>query len=239
MSNAYGQDDGRLTIFVDDSYPPYMYKVKGTGADGLYPRLLDEIVKQTGYKSEIKAYPWKRALLYGESGQGAVGGAYKNDARVQTYDFSDSLYQEKLVLFVSKNKTFTFNTIDDLKGKVIGVNRGWSYGQAFDTARANKLFTVSIRNNSNDNFKMLVHGRIDCLILDQLSGESYIRFMGINDQIISLPNAFSVNDGYLIIPKKLHKKKFINEFNAALAKIKKDGVYKNIVKTFIQETIID
>jgi len=86
---------------------------------------------------------------------------------------------------------------------------------------------------------MLVHGRIDCLILDQLSGESYIRFMGINDQIISLPNAFSVNDGYLIIPKKLHKKKFINEFNAALAKIKKDGVYKNIVKTFIQETIID
>ncbi|MCP3942931.1 MAG: amino acid ABC transporter substrate-binding protein, partial [Desulfobacteraceae bacterium] len=239
FSNAHGQDDSKLTIFVDNGYPPYMYKLKGTEADGLYPRLLEEIVKQAGYKVEIKAYPWKRALFYGDAGKGAVGGAYKNDDRVKKYDFSMPLYQEKLVLFVNKNKQFEFNTIEDLKGKVVGVNRGWSYGQEFDTARAGKLFTVNIDNHPNDSFKMLAHGRIDCLILDQLSGESYIRLMGINDQIISLPHAFSINNGYLIIPKKLKMGKFLSEFNSALEKIQKDGTYKNIVQIFIQGTIVN
>ena len=239
LSNAHGQDDGKLTIFVDNGYSPYMYKLKETEADGLYPRLLEEIVKQAGYKAEIEAYPWKRALLYGATGKGAVGGAYKNDDRVKTYDYSNPLYQEKLVIFVNKNNQFEFNTIEDLKGKVVGVNLGWSYGQEFDTARARKLFTVNISNNPNDNFKKLAHGRIDCLILDQLSGESYIRLMGINDQIITLPHAFSMNNAYLIIPKKLKMKKFLNEFNSALEKIKKDGTYKNILQTFIQETIVN
>ena len=237
FSNAYGEGDSELTIFVDNSYPPYMYKVKGTEADGLYPRLLEETIKQTGHKVEIKAYPWARALLNGDSGIGAVGGAYKNDDRLKTYDFSIPLYQEKLVIFVNKNNKFEFNSIEDLKGKVIGVNRGWSYGQVFDKARANKLFKVNIRSNPNANFKMLALGRIDCLILDQLSGESYIRLLGINDQITSLPNAFSINNGYLIIPKKLKMEKFLNEFNVALDKLKKDGTYNNLLQNFIQETI--
>jgi len=239
FSNVHGQDNVKLTIFVDNSYPPYMYKIKGTEADGVYPRLLEETVKQAGHKVEIKAYPWKRALLYGAAGKGAVGGAYKNDVRVKTYDFSIPLYQEKLVIFVNKNHQFEFNSIEDLKGKVVGVNRGWSYGQEFDTARANKLFTVNIRNDPNDNFKMLALGRIDCLILDQRSGDSHARLLGINDQITSLPHAFSINNGYLIIPKKLKMTKFLDEFNLALEKIKKDGTYNEIVRTFIQGTIVN
>jgi len=238
-SNAHGQDTDKLTIFVDNSYPPYMYQLKETEAVGLYPRLLEEVVKQAGHKIEIKAYPWKRALLYSAEGKGAVGGAYKNDERVKTYDYSIPLYQEKLVLFVNKNSQFEFNTIEDLKGKVIGVNRGWSYGQEFDAARASKLFTVSIRNKPNDNFKMLDLGRIDCLILDQRSGDSYIRLLGIEDQVTSLPKAFSINNGYLIIPKKLKMKKFLNEFNSALETMQKDGTYNNIVQTFIQGTIVN
>tara|TARA_R110002167_G_scaffold49632_6_gene145379 strand:- start:612 stop:1370 length:759 start_codon:yes stop_codon:yes gene_type:complete len=239
FSNAYGKDDDKLTIFVDSSYPPYMYKLEGTAADGLYPRLLMAIAKQAGQKVEIKAYPWKRALLYSAAGEGALGGAYKNDDRDKKYDYSKPLFQEKLVLFVNKNNKFEFNTLEDLKGKVIGVNRGWSYGQEFDAARANKLFTVNIRNDPNENFKMLALGRIDCLILGKQSGDLYVQYTGLEDQVISLPKAFSVNEGYLIIPKVLKMEKLLNEFNLALLKIKKDGTYNNIVETFIKGTVAD
>lgn len=236
-SKSHAQDDGKLTIFVDSSYPPYMFEVNGTEADGLYPRLLREIAKQADHEIDIQAYPWKRALLYSTSGKGAVGGAYKNDERFKTYDYSKPLYQEKLVLFVNKDSTFEFNTIDDLKGKVVGVNRGWSYGQVFDTARENELFSVNIRNNPNDNFKMLALGRIDCLILDQQSGDSYINLLGFEEQITSLPQAFSVNNSYLIIPKKLKMISFLNDFNAALDQIKDNGSYHAIIRSFIQGTL--
>jgi polar amino acid transport system substrate-binding protein len=241
FSNAHGQDGAQdkdvLTIFVDSSYPPYMYALEGTVADGLYPRLVQEVVNQAGEKVAIKAYPWKRALIYSEEGKGAVAGAYKNAERLKFYDYSNSLYQEKLVVFVNKNKSFEFNSIADLEGKVVGVNRGWSYGQEFDDARANKLFDVNIRNHPDENFKMLALGRIDCLILDKQSGDSFIKLMGIKDQIVSLPYAFSVNDGYLIVPKTMEMADFIAKFNASLEQIRKDGTYNQIVKTYIQGKI--
>jgi polar amino acid transport system substrate-binding protein len=237
FSHAYGHDKDTLTIFVDSNYPPYMHALEGTAADGLYPRLLQEILDQTGQKVEIKAYPWKRALMHSAEGKGAVAGAYKNNERLKIYDYSNPFYQEKLVIFVNKNNPFEFNSIEDLKGKVVGVNRGWSYGQEFDDARANNLFDVNIRNQPNENFTMLALGRIDCLILDEQSGESFIQIMGLEDKVVSLSNAFSVTDGHLIIPKTLKKEAFLSEFNAALEKIQKDGTYNSIVQAYIEGTV--
>lgn len=239
FSHANAQGDDKLIIFVDKSYPPHMYQVEKTEADGLYPRLLEATIKQAGLKTEIKALPWKRALLYSASGKGAVGGAYKSDERIKTYDYSAPLYQEKLVLFINKDKPFEFNSIEDLKGKVVGVNRGWSYGQAFDTARENGLFTPNVRNDPHDNFKILALGRIDCVILDQISGDSYTRILGIEDKVSALPNAFSINDVYLIIPKVLKMTPFLNDFNSALRRIREDGTYQKIVQTFVQEAMSD
>ena len=176
--NSHAQDDSRLTIFVDNSYPPYMYETNGSLAEGFYPRLLHEIVKQAGHIADIKAYPWKRALLFSEAGKGAIGGAYMNDERVKNYDFSSPLYQEKLVLFVNNKNTFEYNAIEDLRGKIIGVNRGWSYGQVFDEARANNLFSVNVSNDPTDNFKMLALGRIDAVILEQNAGDLYTERLG-------------------------------------------------------------
>lgn len=232
---AHETDNKGLTIFVDDSYPPYMYKVNGTDADGLYPRLIEEIAKHAGQRVDIKAYPWARALSEGGAGHGAIGGAYKNDSRIELYDFSNPIYQEKLVIFVNKNSPFEFNGIEDLKGKMVGVNRAWSYGQAFDSARDEHLFSVNIRNDLQDNFKMLALGRIDCVILDELSGMSYIRLMGLESDILALPKAFSNNNAYLILNKDLKMNTFMDTFNAALDELHQNGGYERIVQTFIAD----
>ena len=222
-------DNIALTIFVDSNYPPYMYKLNGIEADGLYPRLLEEIARQAGKKVELNAYPWARALSEGALGKGAVGGAYKNHERLKIYDYSKPIYQEKLVVFVNKNSKFDFKGISDLKGKIVGVNRAWSYGQNFDSARDSNLFSVNVRNKPSENFKMLALGRIDCLILDQLSGESYIRLMGLEDQVMVLPTPFSINNAYLMIHKKRQMKDFLSDFNTGLDELRKSGKYQAIV----------
>lgn len=229
--------DHKLAIFVDNSYPPYMYEMDDNLAEGLYPRLLTEIIKNTEFEAEILPTPWKRALLYGSTGVGAVGGAYKNNERLELYDFSAPLYQEKMVIFVNKDKPFEFRNVADLEGKLIGVNRGWSYGQKFDAAREAKLFDVNVRGNPSENFKMLALGRIDCLILDELSGESYIKLLGVEDKIDSLPVPFSMNNGYLIISKELNMKTFLKQFNSSLAKMNESGLYEEIIRSFIKGTM--
>lgn len=233
-SVAYGDE---LAIFVDNSYPPYMYGEGEGDVQGLYPKLLEEVISNTGFDSKIVAVPWKRALLYGGAGVAAVGGAYKNEKRLKIYDYSAPLYEEKMVIFVNREQTFDFNGIEDLAGKTIGVNRGWSYGQKFDDAREAKLFDVNVRADFSENFKMLELGRIDCLILDQLSGESYLEHLGLSDRIVSLPVPFSLNNGYLIIPKELKMMEFLKKFDASLEAMRASGTYQNIVQEFIQGTI--
>ncbi|KZY67183.1 hypothetical protein A3742_07885 [Oleiphilus sp. HI0071] len=236
VSSVFG-DHPDLAIFVDNSYPPYMYEPEEKDVAGLYPKLLLEIISGTSVTAEIVAVPWKRALLYGGDGVGAVGGAYKNDKRLKKYDYSAPLYEEKMVIFVNKGQQFEYNDLDDLSGKTIGVNRGWSYGQKFDAAREKELFKVNVRADLSDNFKMLALGRIDCLILDQLSGESYIQHLGLNDKIVALPVPFSLNNSHLIIPKELDMKAFLKEFDASLAKMREAGTYDDIVQQFIQDTV--
>lgn len=238
VTNVFAHGE-KLAVFVDNSYPPYMYELEESQAEGLYPRLLKAVIDQTGHKSDIFATPWKRALLYGETGVGAVGGAYKNDERLKLYDYSAPLYQEKLVVFINKNKRFDYKGIEDLAGKTIGVNRGWSYGQEFDEARKNKLFEVNVRGNPTENFKMLALGRIDCLILDKLSGDSYVRLLGMGDKIELLPVAFSMNDAYLILSKEKNMKPFLEKFNSSLEKMRQDGTYDEIVQTFIRGTVLE
>lgn len=233
-SVAYGDE---LAIFVDNSYPPYMYGEGEGDVQGLYPKLLEEVISNTGFDSKIVAVPWKRALLYGGAGVAAVGGAYKNEKRLKIYDYSAPLYEEKMVIFVNREQTFDFNGIEDLAGKTIGVNRGWSYGQKFDDAREAKLFDVNVRADFSENFKMLELGRIDCLILDQLSGESYLEHLGLSDRIVSLPVPFSLNNGYLIIPKELKMMEFLKKFDSSLEAMRASGTYQNIVQEFIQGTI--
>ncbi|KZY79809.1 hypothetical protein A3742_13975 [Oleiphilus sp. HI0071] len=96
---------------------------------------------------------------------------------------------------------------------------------------------MNVRADLSDNFKMLALGRIDCLILDQLSGESYIQHLGLNDKIVALPVPFSLNNSHLIIPKELDMKAFLKEFDASLAKMREAGTYDDIVQQFIQDTV--
>jgi len=234
LSTVKADEPKLLKVFVDNSYPPYMYELEATEAEGLYPRLLEEAARQTSYELEVKAYPWKRAIAQGAAGIGAVGGAYKNNERLKTYDYSEPLYEEKLVLFVNKDRPFEFKGVQDLEGKLVGVNRGWSYGQEFDGAREKGLFSVNVKNSPEENFQLLALGRIDCVILDKLAGDSYIELLGLENSITFLPEAFSINNTYLIVPKVLNMKGFLSQFNAAIESLRREGKHHEIVQNFIR-----
>ena len=218
---VYGQTE-RIKVAVDQSYPPYMYDEK---AHGLYPLLIREVFARMEMDVEINGYPWKRALLQGERGKEAVGGIYKNEKRMVIYDYSDPIYEEKLVIFVKRGRMFKFDELSDLRGKRVGINRGWSYGQEFDKARESGVFAAEEAQDNHANFKKLINDRIDCLIADELSAFQILHRENLQNVFEKLAKPAAINKAYLAFAKESGKGVILDKFNITLRTMREDGSY--------------
>lgn len=218
-------------IAVDSGNPPFMYETNGKAA-GLYPLLLKAVFKRLNINMEVMAYPWKRALSMGEAGESGVGGIYKTEARLKVYDYSDKIYTENLMLYVKKGSNFNYATLDDLKGKEVGVILGWSYGDAFDKARADGLFQVEEVTTDLANLEKLSQGKLDCVVAIDIAADSIIKKMKYQDQIEKLSTPIAVNDTFLVFAKSLQQKDLLDKFNQTLSAMKQDGSYDALITEF-------
>jgi len=228
---AYAEQE--IVVTVDQGNPPFMFQQTGE-AVGIYPTLMKAIFKRMRVEVAVKTYPWKRALVMGENGDVGIGGIYKTAERLKLYDYSAPLYTERVLLYVRKERVFTFNTFSDLEGKIIGALLGWSYGDAFDQAR--KAGTVSVYEVPNDkkNFQKLVSGRLDGVLALELTGNLIISQEGYHDRLVALETPVAVNETYLAFAKRSKKKGFLDQFNATLKAMKEDGTYAQVIQAYLE-----
>ncbi|MCP3925702.1 MAG: amino acid ABC transporter substrate-binding protein [Desulfobacterales bacterium] len=234
ISQSFGSDP--VVIAIDEGNPPFMY-IDGGKAAGFYPTLIESIFQIMKIPVVIKPLPWKRAILNADQGKMGIAGIYKNADRLKKYDYSNEIFQEQLLLFIHKEKAFPYNNFSDLKGKTIGVIRGWSYGDEFDTYIKDKLFFVNEERNDAMNFKLLFNKRFDCLIAIKESGQDLIakgNFEGENykGKIIQLQPPIAINSTYLIFSKTANQIYLLSKFNIVLKKMKAEGKYKKLIQTF-------
>jgi polar amino acid transport system substrate-binding protein len=86
-------------------------------------------------------YPWRRSYPRMLEGEGGIIGLSMNDDRLKILDYSDAMYYDERLLVVTKGNEFNYSSIDDLKGKAIGVFTGVSYGEDYEQAKG-RIFTV-------------------------------------------------------------------------------------------------
>lgn len=219
-----------VPVAVDNAYPPYMF---GTNpAQGLYPEIIRAAFKAENLPVNVAGYPWKRALRLGQERKAAVGGIYQNLKRLQAFDYSDPLFTETLVVCVRKGQGFPFRGLVDLSGKRVGINRGWSYGEVFDSARRAALFTAEEAADNAANLKKLLAGRVDCTIVDVLSLRQILKRMAWHDKIESLEVPAAINSAHLVFAKQAHQRHVLETFNRGLVKIKANGTYRRIIDRF-------
>jgi len=220
--------NAETVIAIDHANPPFMYQEKGQ-AKGLYPLMLQAIFKRAGEKVEIQAMPWKRALMKGENAEVGIGGIYKNAERLKIYDYSEPIFEEKLIVYVPKDKAFEFRQVADLYGKKVGVIRGWSYTEELD--QAIKAGHIDAHENSSDesNFKILASGRLDAIIAIEMAGEKLIQRLEL-DTITPLAPPLSVNPTYLVFAKKANRQALLERFNQTLLDMKNDGSLQELVQ---------
>jgi polar amino acid transport system substrate-binding protein len=220
---------------VDEANPPFMYK-KGDRAAGLYPFIIRYIFQSLQIPVVISPMPWKRALRYADNGKIGIAGIYKNQERLSRYDYSHEIFQEKLAIFVHKELNLNFKSINDLKGRRVGVISGWSYGDDFDIYRRRNLFIVDEAQSDETNFHKLLKKRIDCAIAIEESGQGILANEIFSSKIVQLHRYVATNATFLIFPKSAHQTGLLSEFNLALSALKANYRHQELQDMFFSPT---
>lgn len=128
-------------------------------------QLFNYLETTANIKIDIHRYPWRRVLHNGENGEGLIFGIYKTPERLRIFRFSEPVYSDKVWLIKRCEDNFSFNTIDDLKGKTIGIVQGSSAGEEFDK-QVNLLFKAEYNTSSlAGRFSKLHQKRMDAFLL--------------------------------------------------------------------------
>lgn len=127
-------------------------------------QLLNYFERELRVRFEIRRYPWIRLLNNAKNGEGIVFGLSKNRERLATFRFSEAIYANYVWLVTRSDASFVFNSMQDLRGKTVGVVRGASYGDEFDSLR-NVLFQVEEDVSSHGaRLKKLLNKRMDVMV---------------------------------------------------------------------------
>ncbi|MBU2968196.1 transporter substrate-binding domain-containing protein [Pseudoalteromonas sp. C2R02] len=247
--NANEINRPKVSIVVDNAYPPYSY-LKDDKLEGIYVEMVLLAAQELMpfYQIELIPMPWKRAIFEVELGHVmGVLPPYKHlEERPFITPYSEPLMIESVIAFC--NKDIDINKYLDKKLKIpalnIGVNAGFLIlGDKITNAA--KLGSVKIWENKNTsaNILKLLSKRIDCYINDKLS--TLWQFKRMKQQN-ALLNFDDIQASMLIMEQQAYigyakgfsqletKADFIKRMNLALIKLKNTGEVKEILNRYIK-----
>jgi polar amino acid transport system substrate-binding protein len=192
--------DEPIRFSLDDSYPPFAYQ-ESEKAVGLYSDLTREIIELAGLNGKVISLPWLRILKDAELGWHVASGLYKTPEREKYLNYTNPYYTETLKVYANKDQNFLFKGMNSLKGKMIAVRKGFSYGTKFDRARKNKLFRVFETQNEIISMKMLFSGRVDLAVMEQYSASKILKDLDLEDKIKTCHSPLDENFIYMGVPR--------------------------------------
>jgi len=159
---------GTLRIGLEGTYPPFNFRDHRSGELAGYDidvaRLL---ASRLGLKAEFVTTEWPAIL----AGLGAnkydvvVSQVSITARRRQSFDFSQPYTYSAPQLMVRRNEPATYASLQDLKGRMLGVGQGSVYEQ-----QARSVPGIEVRRYSAapENLQDLAFGRIDAALNDSL-----------------------------------------------------------------------
>jgi polar amino acid transport system substrate-binding protein len=85
----------------------------------------------------------------------SIIGIYQNLTRMSLFYYSDPIYIETMRVCVKAGHTFPFSGVV-VSGKRVGINRGWRYGEVFDSVRRAGLFEAEEATDNQANLKKFI-----------------------------------------------------------------------------------
>ena len=168
-------------------YPPVSW-VQQEQLIGVAPAVVKLIFAELGYQVKLDTVGnWKRCLSEVKTGHAdIVVAAYRIDSREPDFDFSEQhILADPIGVFVNPNTSTDYHSLDDLKGKTVGLLFGDSFGDSLDKF-IDENNQVEYVSEGQQNLKKLAQGRIDFIPLGIPSGMLQTKKFGYTKHIICL-----------------------------------------------------
>ena len=227
--------DKRQVNMVSDPWPPFIEGELGDFArGGIAFTIHQEIFSRIdGVDISVHLIPWKRALR--EVEQGAYDGIpilLKTPEREAYLKYSDPfLVGRNLVWSVAdaQGRVFQWESIDDLRGKRIGIVPDYSYGEQFDKLFAQGELTPIHAPAVNNLFLMLAKGRIDLALASESVG--YLYAENIEDVVILPAEQPTDADIYHIgISRKSWAVELLPQINRIIYELQAEGYIDQLLR---------
>ena len=205
-------------------------------------------LERLGYGTKVVFYPLARSVKMAEDGEVDIllGSDYRNPEREKHFLIGECLFTTCPGFVKMKERAFPYEvhpedinkTYRKLTSYRIGVMRGYTYEETFDTAAyLNK--DVSGEHIIN-NLEKLIDGRIDLAVMDKADFERHmiqpdlIPYQG-KIEFMEPPLAEHPNH-CLVSRKSKHAEEILKAMNEGIRLIKEDGNLKTIMSDMIYQT---
>lgn len=197
--------------------------------NGFMTEIVTEAFERAGYGSDVSFLPWKRAFEGTKDGKyDALFTMWYRAEREEHFIFSDPLPSNELVMLVRSGDDTAFEGYAALKGKTVGVVRGYAAPPGFEEAN----LRVSEARDDEENLNKLLRGRVDMVLTDRIVAQHII-----NTAMPDEAEAFGwmeppvhVDVQYMVVPKaNAGSAALMSEFNSALAEMTADGALAAIM----------
>ncbi len=233
-------------LFVgDDDFPPYSYKENGRLV-GIDIEIIEEMASRMTLDITIKLVPWQRLIIMTKNGQ--CDGSFslfhtREREKYALYAFSQPIHVSRFPLFYKTDKSIQFNTIEDLYGKTIGINRGFSISREFDQAVKQGKIRVNIENEVDENIFLTANGRIDGFTnnydVTKYKIKHVERLAPYKNMIHHTQKSISdLRNAYVVLSKNAtaikNKEQMIHQINQTLMEMKQDGFYLKLHHRYLE-----
>ena len=232
--------DGVLTVGLNATFPPFEYVGDGkddftaitaneSNATGFDVAMMNEIGKRLGVDVEIEDMDFDGIIpALGTKIDVAATGMTITDERKEAVNFSDPYYDATQSVLVAADSKIANE--DDLKAAdAIGVQAGTT-GETV-AREINDSAVVSVKS-FNQAVADLVNGKNDAVILDEVPAEAFERnYEGKLKVLDGSDFNFDVEEYGIAMPKD--DEVLLDAINSALADMKADGTYDELLEQYI------
>ncbi len=210
--------------FMEGGFPP-MFFAEGAPQTGIFVDILNEICQLTGDDFEKKYASTARIKGWFADGdidiEPGINPLWRSDQKhISRYTIPFMKYTTAVI--VKKDKAFPIQTVEDLKGKRVGVIRGYTYpgweseGYVRDLARNDEML-----------FTKLQGGRYDICFAGKLISQYYARELGLN--IVTARPMYTLDISFRI---HRQQEQAVERFNTALETLFNNGMIDRIIAQY-------
>ena len=225
-------EPGKLIMTTNAAFPPYEMTTDDGDYEGIDVEIAGAIADKLGLELVIDNKDFDAALLAVQGGEAAdmvMAGVTVTDERKAVMDFTDSYASGVQVVIVPEDSDIA--SIDDMQGKMIGVQRGTTGDLYCSDTVENGGFGAENVTPYPDGLtavQALMNGQVDCVVIDNAPAQEFVT---ANPGLKILDTEYA-NEDYAIGVAKGNTQ-LLDAINGALKELIADGTVQSIVDKYI------